>query len=268
METKMNQELARIYGNAPTEDVEKQASANMAEGLAGEGSVDTNGLTEEQIEELAQGVLTGQDVTEKVAGTDTGDTGEAADAGEALTGEEQEKIAEADYLGRIMAHAFVAEQREIFEKTAGKGSAGSKVTKHLKELGARAQKGGKAVGKAVSGAVKKTGKHLKRNREAYAGAAGGVAGGGVMGFAAGRATGGGREVRASATPAIDELALARVQEILEQNGINPEEVARKTAAPVAEAEVAEDPKTVALANAVEQRAIQLLKDQGYTIEEE
>src|SRR5437660_3246399 len=120
----MNQELAQIYGNVPDEETQKLASAQLAEGLQDEGSV-TRNLTDEQIENLAKSMVgNGEEKTaageggegeaeeEGEGGGEAGDEGEGG-ANEELS-EEQQKLAEADYLGRVMAHAFVAEQRDIF----------------------------------------------------------------------------------------------------------------------------------------------------------
>lgn len=96
----MDKQLAEFYGTGSTEaeELEKMASAELAEALAEEGDFD--GLTDEDLEAAAMEILEDGEEVEKVA---------------------MEKIAEdydhADRMGRIMAHAYVQELGEI-EKTA------------------------------------------------------------------------------------------------------------------------------------------------------
>ena len=119
----MDKTLAEIYGTNQVEeaDVEKLAAAELAEQLTETGDAQ---IDEETLEALAQEVLAQEDGSEEQAAVEEpGVEGEekVAEADETeeveLTEEAQEKIAEADYLGRIMAHSFVQESREI-EKQA------------------------------------------------------------------------------------------------------------------------------------------------------
>jgi hypothetical protein len=119
MNTHMDELLAQAYGTADNiaslqGDYEKTAEAAIFEELekvaAAEG-IDLNDLSDEDIAEILAEVLgeSGEyyDDSEKTAGVDDGDMA---------------KIAEADFLGRTMAHAFYSEMANISygsEKTAG-----------------------------------------------------------------------------------------------------------------------------------------------------
>lgn len=92
----MNQRLTEIYGTeqGAEADLEKLAAAELAEQLADEGGIDLASLDPETLEELTREVM-----------------GEESSS-------DQEKVTEADYLGRVMAHSYAQEMREI-EKSAG-----------------------------------------------------------------------------------------------------------------------------------------------------
>lgn len=110
----MDQTLAEIYGTLDEQDLEKAAAAELAEELADDEEMDLDGLDEDDIEQLAASVLEDSDEDED---------------GEEVDDEFVEKVAEADQLGRVMAHAMHQELRGI-EKEAGFGS---KAVKYLKE---------------------------------------------------------------------------------------------------------------------------------------
>lgn len=254
----MDAKLAEIYGtNTPEEgDVEKLAAAELAEKLAGDESMDLSELEPEQIEALAAQVLAGEE----------GQSDEETEEEEKTAGDEnQEKVAEADYLGRVMAHAYVQELRGI-DKEAGLKDMGGKVMGHLKNLGSKAKAGAKAAGgkakavavkgkdKAVAGA-KATGAHVKRNAKTYGAGAGGLAAGGGAGYMAGK------KKKASGASALDTLAEQRALEILRESGIEVDAQEE-----VKEASITEDQAAV-LQQAVEARAVEMLKANGYTLEE-
>jgi len=107
----MNDFLAQLYStneiiNPPSkEELEKQASAEFLCKLAADEGVDLNTLSDAQISELLQEV-------EKSASQQPQQPNE-------VDKEAADKMAEADFLGRAMAHAYVNELNEI-EKEAGK----------------------------------------------------------------------------------------------------------------------------------------------------
>lgn len=114
----MDPKLAEIYGTnqASEADIEKLAAAELAEELSENDEADIDGMSDEQIEALAEQVLAGEEQEES--------------ADEEPTDEESmEKISEADYLGRVMAHSYVQELRTIdaeMEKEAAKKKAPAK----------------------------------------------------------------------------------------------------------------------------------------------
>ena len=117
----MNELLAQAYGTADniaanTEEIEKNAAeAAFAEGLdqlekiaAAEG-IDLNEFTDDEIVEILTEALNGE--TEKTAEAVAEEETVAEEAVE--TDEGHEKLAEADFLGRTMAHAFYDELTAI-----------------------------------------------------------------------------------------------------------------------------------------------------------
>lgn len=286
----MDKILADIYGTnqtADASDVEKLAAAEMAEGLAEDNNLDIDGLSADQIEGLAQAVLTDMQGEQE--------TSEQAPQGEEEVDEEvMAKVAEADRLGRVMAHSMWQEMGSIQKEAAGlvdsKGnpisssgsSAGRAVSRKKDELVASAKKHLGAVdeaieskadkaakfiaGKASKGmaaaksglaaaksrgaeAAGKVGTHLAKNKGKY-----GILGAtGLAAAGAHKAMSGGKKKKASA---LDTLAEARALEILEANGIDP-----ATLEPVQEKTSGADPAEV-LTNAVENRAWEMLSEFG------
>lgn len=123
----MNELLAQAYGtyeniNSNT-DVEKTAEAALMEELqkvAQAEGIDLNDFSEDDIVEILQEAVSGAEHVEKTAATEETVTDETATE-ETATDEGQEKVAEADFLGRTMAHAFYDELTSIqggVEKTA------------------------------------------------------------------------------------------------------------------------------------------------------
>lgn len=123
----MNELLAQAYGtyeNINTNNgVEKTAEAALLEELqkvAHAEGIDLNDFSDDDIVEILQEAIAGAEEVEKTAAATEETVEETVDAGE-----EQEKIAEADFLGRTMAHAFYDELTAIqggVEKTASRNS--------------------------------------------------------------------------------------------------------------------------------------------------
>jgi len=106
----MNEFLADLYGTneiigSDEQDLEKDAAANFLIKIAEEQNVDLSECSDDEIAELYAAV---EGEMQK----------EASDEGE-IDDEAQTKLAEADFLGRAMAHAYVAELDDI-EKQAGR----------------------------------------------------------------------------------------------------------------------------------------------------
>jgi hypothetical protein len=182
----MDKTLAEIYGTNQVEeaDVEKLAAAELAEQLTETGDAQ---IDEETLEALAQEVLA----------QDDGETTEEQAVSEPEMDGAQEKIAEADYLGRVMAHSFVHESKEI-AKTAGakedfiagaeRGAAGKpfdpttaeKAKDAVKAVGGKVQNAGNYIKRGLTGKVAtKSQKWLVRGGAGLAGV-GAIAGGAAL----------------------------------------------------------------------------------------
>lgn len=130
----MDQWLAQVYGTGAGEDLEKTAQAMLLEKLAAEAQVDFSQFTPEQLQQLAAEVFQaqgGQPVPPQGVpqGVPQGIPGQAApgqqvfppqqaqggqvNPQEMAVKEAQAKFEEADFLGRVMAHAFNQEQVKI-----------------------------------------------------------------------------------------------------------------------------------------------------------
>lgn len=121
----MDEQLAAIYGTnqvTETEDQEKLAAAELLVKLAEDEGVDLDQFNDEEIAEMVNEIY-----------------GASAEGGEEKIAEDesQEKLAEADFLGRVMAHAYAQEMREI-EKQAADEVQGPKIGK-LRLLKRRAE---------------------------------------------------------------------------------------------------------------------------------
>lgn len=159
----MDEQLAAIYGTAQPDfdetDLEKTAAAELLVKLAEEQGVDLNDFSDEEVTEMLNDLY-------KTGACKQGEGDAPPPNGAEKTDEEKkkeeeaakEKVAEADYLGRIMAHSMVQELNNI-EKEAGKAS----------------EMAGKAWG-AVKGGASKAKEWVKGRPEAYASAGEGVKG--------------------------------------------------------------------------------------------
>ena len=118
----MNELLAQAYGTYENinanNGVEKTAEAALMEELqkvANAEGIDLNDFSDDDIMEILQEAVNGAEEVEKTASDETvEETAEVTEDG-------QEKLAEADFLGRTMAHAFYDELTAIqngTEKTA------------------------------------------------------------------------------------------------------------------------------------------------------
>lgn len=287
----MDPKLAAIYGtNQETDaDLEKLAAAELAEGLANDDEVDTDGLTEEELEAVAQDVLNASSEEGEEEGGNIDGEQEKTSAAE----EAQEKLAEADYLGRVMAHSYHNEMQKIAaaeqEKTAGMTSGqraaqavkskGGKVLGALKDIatGKQAREGFAAAKKSTSTAeaaknmASKSimspkgkeragaaiGKHMGEAAESKKKGMKGLAKTvGLYGGGAAVAGGAAAAMKKKQSSALDTLVEQRAMEILQASGIDPAELEE-----VDGQEKVSDPRE-ALASAVDERAWALLGQYG------
>jgi hypothetical protein len=272
----MNEFLNELYGTSQTigaggeEDLEKQAAAEFLIKIAEAEGVDLDTLSDEEVGQLLVEV-------EKAAaegGIEPEPEGEE---------EAQEKLAEADFLGRAMAHAYVNELAEIEKQAKSPIPALVRtITETAKKKGARAAAGelgrsqvqalrsaGRAIKSLVTGKAptklpkgargltvgRRPGESVRRTALRGLGqaaqiaaptAAGGaaLAGGGV---AAARALKG--KEKKSWDEQFEDAAQERAIEMLAEAGYDVEKVA--------EAEIEE---------AVDTRALQMLEEAGYPVE--
>ena len=107
----INQWLAEVYGtdnSGAGDDLEKTAQAMLLEKLAEQEGIDLSGLDENQLDALAQQII---------ADSQEGDQA-PADGPSPEEEEAQAKFAEADFLGRVMAHSYTQELNKIAEEAA------------------------------------------------------------------------------------------------------------------------------------------------------
>jgi hypothetical protein len=269
----MNSFLAEMYGTRETigapqqsDDVEKLAEAQLLDEALRAENIDVDSLSPDAILKVASTLFGDDSALVKAAAEEAGEhvaEGEAAAEGEhtgegeaAAEGEHtaegegsEEKVAEADFLGRVMAHSFTQERAEI-DKQAGIKDIAGKAWEHTKGAPGKAFGALKGKGHAMAESFKKgkgEGHGFKATLHGAAAAAkehkktvGGVAAGTAAAAAAPFAL-----HKKKHGSALDKLAEERAVEILRENGIGQ----------------AEDEK---LASAVEQRAWEMLAEQGYT----
>lgn len=295
----MDSFLAEMYGTNKTasaeEDLEKAASIDLFVKLAGEQNIDLANMPEQQVQALYDGWVEKSAQAQnsvKTAGED--DKDDKKDDGEKKREEAEkeheekkaasEKLAEADFLGRVMAHAYAQELRKIAasqngeteepaegEKEAAmppqlaaalgkaKGHVGAAANKVKEHAGNAAQK----LNKNRAGIAVKN--HLVEHKGAYT-AGGAAAAGGAAGAAAAH-----HHHKSKKASAIDELAAQHAVQMAHDNGFDTDEAGRKVAAVlelvdrlgIAESEKVASAPTVD--DAVGIRALEFLEAAGYPV---
>lgn len=207
----MDPKLAEMYGTNTLDDadLEKLAAAELADQLAEDGSMDLDGIDPDALEALAQEVL-----------SDDGDGSDGSDGDD-----DQVKLAEADYLGRVMAHAYVQELRGI-EKEAADHNAmvhqpGRGKSRLFDEKQAPGPKGrlGRAK-ESLRDMAGRAGAAIKSNPKKSIAAGAALAGGGAL--LAHKMT--------KKSSALETLIEARALELLEENGFEKDAANRVTRA--------------------------------------
>jgi hypothetical protein len=161
----MNQWLAEMYGtNGAQETMDKTAELELFAKLAADNGIDLTQLSPQQVSELYA------ETFGKTAQEDEGsEEDEEEDKKEEALKEHEEakegaaKVAEADMMGRVMAHALVNELDEIEKQAGGAGKAG---VGRLSRLGQWAKGQASAAGEKARGA----GKYIAEKERAAAGA--------------------------------------------------------------------------------------------------
>jgi len=256
----MNPFLAEMYNTHKnigiSEDAEKLAEAQILEEaqllnelVAGEG-YDIESLSDDTIMKVAHAVFGDDSAIVKVA-QETSEEAPPKEKKEEKKEEEEsveEKMAQADFLGRQMAHAYVDELATI-EKSAGKGEAvkavGGKVLKAIKgryapvaEAAGKWSKPGRSGGQVGRSAKERILGALGEVPKAEAAGAAGLAGLGA----------GAAMSKKSSVDFLDKLAEERAVAILKEAGYD------------VETEATDEEK---LAAAVEKRAWEMLGEHGF-----
>jgi hypothetical protein len=135
----MTELLGSVYGTAghSDEDRDKRAQAEFFTNLCKQGGIQIEHLTDDQVKRLWKVAMEEMDKGEPEKKEDKKKEGEEEKSAAARREWQEkraaaEKIAEADALGRIMAHAYVAELRKIAEE-AEKKDKGEVPPQFLKE---------------------------------------------------------------------------------------------------------------------------------------
>ena len=282
----MDEQLAQIYGTNQSndaEDLEKTAAAELLVKLAEEQGVDLREFSDEEIAQLVQELYSEKTAEEK---DEKKEPPKEEKKEEKKEEEAKEKAAEADFLGRVMAHAYVQELNQIekeagvkekYEAAKGAVAGGGKKGKELLErFGARYKPSVAAGKEAVKGERPggRSGSTLFLTKKERAGAAlealkkapgevkaVGAAGLGAAAYEAGKHQ---DEKRAEDESALKTLIEKRAYDILAGNGWVNEQ--GEVLAPP-QAEQPEQAKEASvLEQAVEVEALKLLEANGYPVE--
>jgi len=306
----MNLDLAQMYGtpgyeeaaSAQQEDMSKVAQAELFAKLAADNNIDLQQLSDEQISQLwgdTFGVKLAEEEEEEEEEKEEEEEEKKKESAaqefllkKAAAEEWQAKLAEADYLGRVMAHSYVQELGQIgdnMDKEAGAEALGARAGKALgrygellsgkksRELGGKAEffkkrvkamreadAAGGAAGKAArergarsGAAAKEEAKKVLKTRLATGGAVAALGGGG---YAATR----GKKKESSA---LDELAAEHAIHKAAEAGYDVDEAADRVTAvytlglgeseKIASADTPEE--------AVETRSLEFLEAAGYPV---
>lgn len=243
----MNEFLAEMYGTrdnigAPSNDaeVEKMAEAQLLdEALQAEG-IDIDQLPGETIVKLAHQLL----------GEDSQIVKEAAAEGD-MDESFEEKVAQADFLGRVMAHSYVDEMTGMDKEAKGEAVfkaklLGKKLLSKTKKLPGRLGKQVERLGKGVTELYAGKGSAARMHPRTAK-----LIGGGTVG--AGTAAGAGaaygtKKLMEKKNSALDSLAEKRAMEWAAEHGL------------------LDDGEETKLAAAVDQRAYELLLENGIDVD--
>lgn len=254
----MDEQLAAIYGTGHPEqteetDLEKTAAAELLVKLAAEEGMDLDNFSDQEVAEMINELQS--------PGIEHNAEAEATD-------ESQEKFAEADFLGRVMAHSMVQELDNIEKEAGSKTEAAKKLLSRAGEATGVSQmlKGLKGVraGRAMQKAEVAAG-HKGRSLSAFPSAKGGLEElkGGAKRFgkrvglpAAGVAGVGGAALamkgKKKEASALEELAEQRAYEMAKEAGYIEEEQQQQQAG--------------TLDQVVEQRALEICESNGIPVE--
>lgn len=286
----MNEFLSQYYNtgaaSAPAEtdmneDLHKQASIELFCKLAASNNVDLESCSEEQIQQLFADFQKQASEDGPPKDDKKGDKKEEAKKELEEKKAAAEKTAEADYLGRVMAHSYIDELNKIAASKGmvhipGQGSSASHSGGNHPGASAKSVKPESAGFMKVRHALEK-GKDKAKDLAGKAGVAAGKAGNflgkhkhfagavaaGAAGVGAGAALASGKKKEASA---VDELAAGLAVEKAAAGGYDADEAAEKIAAVLTLG--IESEKTAGVFDvdqAVDIRSLELLEMAGYPV---
>jgi hypothetical protein len=269
----MNAELAAFYGTngATEEDQEKLASVQNFAKLAAKHGVDLTQMEDAEVDALYAEVYpefakTAADNGFPPKKKDEDEDEEEDEKKEAAAQYHQEKlafqekVAEADFMGRVMAHSFTQEMGNI-EKGAADYSVMKTTTGKLLRRALKKGPTGTQARALLKGKAEKAGKagmeHVKKHKGKYM--AGGAAAGTGAGFAAGRKT-------ASAAQ-FEELAANHAIKVAEAGGYDVDQ-AHELVSSVYNLGLEETEKVAGvqdLDDAIHVRGLEYLEAAGYDV---
>lgn len=260
----MDEQLAMIYGTGQEieeTDLEKTAAAELLVKLAEEQGVDLNDFSDEEVGEMLNDLYSG--------GVEHTAAAAAQPQQPEVDQEAQEKFAEADYLGRIMAHSMVQELNSI-EKEAGKmGDMASKVKGVAGKVWGGAKGAARETKEAVTGwssAGRSGGKMKLTGKERWE--RGKPAAKLVAGLTAletarrvGKSQGGKQKAAEADASALEQLAQQRAFEMAKEAGYIDEQGNF-----LVEMAPPQEKQASALDLAVERRALEICEGEGIPVE--
>jgi hypothetical protein len=275
----MDAQLAEIYGTGVSaeDDQVKLAAAELLVKLAEDNQVDLSQFSDAEVAQMVSELhkqaefppAMEEKKEEKKESKETPESKESSESSESAEKAAAEKVAEADFLGRVMAHSFNQELTEINKEAGVKDKAisagksigeffknrGKNVANAAKATGAAAAKGGAAVGragKAVGSTAATAGKAVNEQVKKHPWAAAGAAG--ALGAA------GGAAAMHKKSSALDALASERAWELAKEAGWVDAEGNLVVPQQAEEQKVAS-----ALEIEVERRALQMLEAEGLPV---
>jgi len=170
----MDQFLAEYYGTgggvaeATDDGMGKQAQVELFAKMAAAEGIDLNQLTDAQVETLYNNTFSKEASDDKDEDDkDGGEKKEKAKEEHEEKKAQQEKLGEADFLGRVMAHAYVQELNKIAEATddgSTKEALSLPKGSHLKQM---YHSGKKSVKKSVGDAADYVSEHASAGAKRY-----------------------------------------------------------------------------------------------------
>ena len=266
----MDAQLAEIYGTGQEanaeEDQVKLAAAELLVKLAGDNNVDLSQFSDAEVTEMVQELQKEAEIPpqfQKKEGGESSESGEkkesketpeskesgesSSESPEAKKAEAAEKVAEADFLGRVMAHSFTQECREIEKQAGGKVQLVKDVAKDV------GKKGKASFLNMIHGKKDSAVAALKSHPKS---ALGGAAALGAAGGAAAM-----HKKSEAEQSALDSLAEQRALAMAKEAGWVDAEGNLLAPSPAPEATKTASPLDLA----VERRALEMLEANGYPV---